>query len=56
MCKKPNVRMTGKIKEHKKEINEATHVSVDHLSALAKKHLEKLAASDPVHKKLEGLL
>ena len=56
MCKKPDVRLTGKIKEQKKEIIEATHVTVDHLGALAKKNLEILAASDPVHKKLEELV
>ena len=56
MCKKPDVRLTEKIKEHKKEINDATQATVSHLGELARKNLEILAASDPVHKKLENLL
>ena len=56
MCKKPDVRLARITKEHKKEIIEATHVTVDHLGALARKNLEILAASDPVHKKLEELV
>mgnify|MGYP001579586494 CR=1 FL=1 len=56
MCKKPDVRLARITKEHKKEIIEATHVTVDHLGALARKNLEKLVASDPIHKRLEDLL
>ena len=56
MCKKPDVRLTEKTKEHKKEINDATQATVSHLGELARKNLEILAASDPVHKKLEDLL
>ena len=56
MCKKQDVRLSEIIKEHKKEIREATQATMSHPGELARKNLEILAASDPVHKKLENLL
>lgn len=32
MCKKPDVRLTDKIKRYKKEIKEETQVTVPHLN------------------------
>lgn len=56
MCKKPDARLVGKIKRQKEEIKMETQTTIAHLEGLAKKHLEKLATSDPIHKRLESLL
>lgn len=32
MCKKPDVRLTGKIKEYEKEIDEEIKITVPHLN------------------------
>lgn len=37
MCKKPDARLVGKRKEHEKEINEETQVTVPHLRSIHRK-------------------
>lgn len=59
MCKKKTSKaklILAKEKFTKREVIEVTHVTVPHLETLAIKYLETLAASDPIHERLESLL
>ena len=47
MCKKPDVRLAARIKEHKAAIKEQTQVTVPHLRLIHRQIKEKIFPEKP---------